>query len=71
MHHRLLYQSPSLALDYDLVDDLLHLRWGPAQTLATTQAGYEQALLTLREVHCPRLLDDRREAHLMWEELAA
>lgn len=70
MHHRLLYQSAALVLDYDLVDDFLHARWGPVQTLATTQAGYEQILLEIQPVHCHRLLDDRRESHLMWDELA-
>jgi hypothetical protein len=70
MHHRLLYQSPALVLDYDLIDNFLHARWTPAQTLATTQAGYEQILLELPPLHCHRLLDDRRAAHLMWDELA-
>ena len=70
MHHRLLYQSAALVLDYDLVDDFLHARWGPVQTLATIQAGYEQILLEIQPVHCHRLLDDRRESHLMWDELA-
>ena len=70
MHHRLLHQSAALVLDYDLVDDFLHARWGPEQTLATTQAGYEQILLEIQPVHCHRLLDDRRESHLIWDELA-
>lgn len=70
MHHRLLHQSAALVLDYDLVNDFLHARWGPEQTLATTQAGYEQILLDIQPVHCHRLLDDRRKSHLMWDELA-
>ncbi|AMJ65986.1 hypothetical protein [Hymenobacter sp. PAMC 26628] len=70
MHHRILSESAALVLDYDVVDDILHARWGPAQTLATTQAGYEQILLELPPLHCHRLLDDRRESHLMWDELA-
>ena len=70
MHHRLLYESFALILDYDLVDDFLHARWGPVQTLATTQAGYEQILRTLPPLHCHRLLDDRRQSYLMWDELA-
>lgn len=70
MHHRLLHQSAELVLDYDLVDDFLPARWGPVQTLATTQAGYEQILVDIQPVHCHRLLDDRRESHLMWDKLA-
>jgi hypothetical protein len=70
MRHRFLFESPTLSLDYDLVDDILHARWGPTQTLATTQAGYEQILLALPPMHCHRLLDDRRHSRLMWEELA-
>ncbi|NVO86228.1 hypothetical protein [Hymenobacter terrestris] len=70
MHHRILYQSAALVLDYDLVDDFLHARWSPEQTLATTQAGYEQIILEIQPVHCYRLLDDRRESHLMWDDLA-
>ncbi|WP_283566745.1 hypothetical protein [Hymenobacter sp. H14-R3] len=70
MRHRLLFESPTLVLDYDAVDDLLHARWGPAQTLASTQDGYEQILAVLPTQHCHRLLDDRRASHLMWDELA-
>ena len=72
MRHWLLSESPALVLDYDLVDDILYARWGPAQTLATTRAGYEQILLELKQlpVPCHHLLDDRRHSHLMWEELA-
>ena len=36
----------------------------------TTRAGYEQMLVELQQVHCHRLLDDRLQAHLMWDELA-
>ncbi|TDN38812.1 hypothetical protein E4631_21155 [Hymenobacter sp. UV11] len=70
MRHRLLSESATLVLDYDALDDLLHARWGPEQTLASTQAGYEQILTVLPTQHCHRLLDDRRAAHLMWDELA-
>ncbi|AWM31866.1 hypothetical protein DDQ68_03125 [Hymenobacter nivis] len=57
-------------LDYDVVDYLLNARWGPEQTLASTQAGYEQILAGLPAQHCHRLLDARRAAHLVWNELA-
>lgn len=70
MRHRLLFESPTLVLDYDAVDDLLHARWDPEQTLASTQAGYEQILTVLPAQHCHRLLDDRRASRLMWDELA-
>ena len=70
MHHHPLYQSASLVLDYDLVDNVLEARWTSEQTLATTRAGYEQILAELPALHCHRLLDDRRESHLMWDELA-
>ena len=70
MHHNLLYNSASLVLDYDLVDNVLNARWSAAQTLATTRAGYEQILMELPALHCYRLLDDRRDSHLMWDELA-
>ena len=70
MHHHLLQQSASLILDYDLVDNVLEARWTAEQTLDTTRAGYEQILAELPALHCHRLLDDRRESHLMWDELA-
>ncbi|GAA4005289.1 hypothetical protein GCM10022408_16350 [Hymenobacter fastidiosus] len=70
MHHRLLHQSAVLTLDYDSVDDYLHAIWAPEQDLDTTRAGYEQMLAQLQTVHCHRLLDDRRQACLMWDELA-
>jgi hypothetical protein len=70
LHHHLIHQSAALVLDYNLVDNVLHARWGPEQTLATTQAGYEQIILEIQPLHCHRLLDDRQESHLMWEELA-
>ena len=70
MHHNLIYESASLVLDYDLVDNVLDARWTAAQTLATTRTGYEQVLLELPALQCHRLLDDRRESHLMWDELA-
>jgi len=70
MRHWLLSESPALVLEYDLVDNFLHARWGPAQTPATTQAGYEQILRELPPLRCHLLLDDRRESRLMWEELA-
>jgi hypothetical protein len=70
MRHWFLFESSALVLDYDLVDNILHARWGPAQTLVTTQAGYERILRALPPMHCHRLLDDRSESHLMWEELA-
>lgn len=70
MHHHLLSQSASLVLDYDLVDNLLGARWTSTQTLATIRAGYEQILAELPALHCHRLLDDRRESHLMGDELA-
>jgi len=70
MHHRLLYQSDALTLDYDVVDDYLHATWAREQDAATTRAGYEHMLVQLQAVHCHRLLDDRQQAHLMWDELA-
>jgi len=70
MHHHRLSQSAPLVLDYDLVDNVLYARWTAVQTLATTRAGYEQILAELPALHCHRLLDDRRESHLMWDELA-
>ena len=70
MRHHQLHQSASLILDYDLVDNVLNARWTSAQTLATTRAGYELILTELPVLHCQRLLDDRRESHLMWDELA-
>jgi hypothetical protein len=70
MRHQLLSESSTLVLDCDLVNDILQARWGPEQTLATTQAGYERILLALPLLHCHLLLDDRRQSHLMWEELA-
>ena len=70
MHHHRLQQSASLILDYDLVDNVLEARWTAEQSLATTRAGYEQVLAELRPLHCHRLLDDHRESHLMWDELA-
>ena len=70
MHHWILSESSALVLDYDLVDNILHARWGSEQTLATTQAGYEQILRELPPLHWHWLLDDRRASHLMWEELA-
>ncbi|WBA44153.1 hypothetical protein [Hymenobacter canadensis] len=70
MRHRLLYQSAALVLDYDMVDDFLHARWGPDQTLTTTKLGYEQIITAVQPMHCHCLLDDRRESHLMWDELA-
>ena len=71
MHHRLIYQSAAFTLDYDAVDDCLRAIWAPEQDLGTTRTGYEQILTQLSNVHCHRLLDDRRQAHLMWDELAA
>ena len=68
--HHLLSESASLVLDYDLVDNVLDARWTAAQTLATTRAGYEQILAELPALHCHRLLDDRRNSRLMWNELA-
>lgn len=70
MHHHRLYQSAALVLDYDLVNDVLEARWAAEQTPATTRAGYEQILAELPALHCHRLLDDRQESHLMWDELA-
>ena len=70
MHHHLVHQSTSLLLDYDLVDNVLEARWTSMQTPATTRAGYEQILAELPAQHCHRLLDDRQESHLMWDELA-
>ena len=70
MHHHPLYQSASLVLDYDLMDNVLEARWTSEQTLATTRAGYEQILAELPALHCHCLLDDRRASHLMWDELA-
>ena len=43
-HHRLLYQSDALTLDYYLVDDYLHAIWAREQDAATTRAGYEHML---------------------------
>ena len=70
MHHYLLYESASLILNYNLVDNVLDARWTAAQTLATTCAGYEQILTELPALHYHRLLDDRRNSRLMWNELA-
>ena len=70
MHHHLLYESASLVLNYDLIDNVLNARWTTAQTLTTTRAGYEQILAELPALHCHRLLDDRRNSRLMWDELA-
>ena len=49
---------------------MLDARWVAAQTLATTCTGYGQLRAELPALHCQRLLNDRRNSHLLWDELA-
>lgn len=49
---------------------MLDARWVAAQILATICNGYEQLLAELPTLHCQRLLDDRRNSHLLKDELA-
>ena len=70
MHHYLLYESASRVPNYDLVDNVLDARWTATQILATTRAGYGQLLAELPTLHCHRLLNDRRNSSLIWDELA-
>ncbi|GAB3308179.1 hypothetical protein GCM10027348_39610 [Hymenobacter tenuis] len=70
MHHRIVFSSDHLVLEYDVLANYLHAIWGREQTGSTIQAGYEQILLTLQHEFCHRLLDNHRAIEGIWIEAA-
>jgi len=70
MHHRLLLQTPTLSVEYDVIDDFIRATWAPDQTVDTIRSGHELLLGKLQRVHCHRLLDDHRHIHGLWADLA-
>ncbi|MBD2715435.1 hypothetical protein KBK19_10345 [Microvirga sp. STR05] len=64
MRHRVLFQSPALLLEYDMVDDFIHAQWTAQQSEDSMRAGYEQILEALQQNFCHRLLDN----HLLIQE---
>ena len=67
MHHHLLSESALLVLNHDLVDQRAGRPLGrgpnPGHHLHRLRAE-------LPALHCQRLLNDRRNSHLLWDELA-
>ena len=70
MRHRLLSESATLTVEYDVVDDYLRAIWGPKQTGDSIRNGYELLLGKMQRLHCHRLLDDHRNICGLWADLA-
>ena len=70
MHPRILSQTPALTILYDPVYECLLARWSAVQTLDSLRAGYTLLLEKMQRYACSRLLDDHRELHLLWADLA-
>ncbi|TGE17373.1 hypothetical protein [Hymenobacter elongatus] len=71
MKHRILHESATLVLEYDVVSDYIHAIWAREQTPATIEAGYELILACLGRQHCHRLLDNHAAIHGYWADMAA
>jgi len=70
MHPRLLSHTPTLTIQYDPVNECLLARWSSEQTLGSLRAGYTLLLEKMQRHACSRLLDDHRQLHLLWADLA-
>jgi hypothetical protein len=70
MYQRILHESASLVVEYDVVANYIHAIWARNQTPATIGAGYERILEYLEREYCSRLLDNHEAIHGYWAELA-
>lgn len=69
MRHRILFESPSLVLEYDMLDDYIHAQWTENQTSGSMREGYEHILEALQQHFCHRLLDNHLLIRENWAEL--
>ena len=70
MKHRLLHESASIVLEYDVVADYIYAVWARYQSPTTIETGYELILVYLEREHCHRLLDNHEAIHGYWADRA-
>jgi len=70
MRHRIVHKSDFLTIEYNAVDDFLHVIWTIGQSSDTIREGYEHVLSHIRSEFCRKVLDDQRHIQGIWVDIA-
>lgn len=70
LNHNILYQSPTICIYYDFVDDWLYNDWIGEQTVESIKEGCEQFLLLLIAERTHKLLNDNTNVTNIWSDAA-
>ena len=70
MEHRILYESNSLVVEYNVLANYFCAIWGRDQTPTTIVEGYERILYYLQREHCQKLLDNHEAICGYWADSA-
>lgn len=70
MKHIQLLQTEYITIEYNAIDDYITAIWKGAQTDETIKKGYESICLFIKKEFCHKLLDNHREVHGLWVNLA-
>ena len=70
MKHRILHESASLLLEYDVPEGYIHAIWTLDQTPTTTMPSCERILEYLGRGHCHRRPGSHKAIYGHWTNLA-
>ncbi|SHJ68064.1 hypothetical protein SAMN02745146_3683 [Hymenobacter daecheongensis DSM 21074] len=70
MSLRTLFETSSICIGYDYLNDWLYADWTGDQTLESVQAGCEQMLLLMARERCHKVLNDNTRVTSMWSDAA-
>jgi hypothetical protein len=70
LNHHTLYESDTVCIYYDFVDDWLYVDWIGEQTLETIKTGCEKLLSFLVLEHSHKLLNDNTRVKNIWSDAA-
>ncbi|TPE43163.1 hypothetical protein [Pontibacter mangrovi] len=66
----LLYRDPSIAIEYNPVEEWIYVNWRGYQNYESVVAGCEKMLELMQKVACYRILNDNTHVEGKWSEAA-
>jgi hypothetical protein len=70
LNHHILYESESVCIYHDFVEDWIYVDWIGEQTLDSIKTGCEKLLYFLVKERCHKLLNDNTRVTNIWSDAA-
>jgi hypothetical protein len=70
LNHNILYESATVCIYFDFLDDWLYVDWIGEQTVESIKEGCEQLLLLLKAERTHKLLNDNTRVTNIWSDAA-